>query len=73
MLGGLLGRSGSDGVEHLLELDVPGSTDRLFFSLHASGQIRLWELTTRRLLHTGTLLGPGVVEAYRPTIARLSS
>lgn len=46
MLGGLFGRGGGQAVRQLLELRC--MERRLLCAIHEGGQLRLWDLPTRR-------------------------
>lgn len=73
VLGAVFGGRAPQGVAHLLEVEVPGSSDRLLAAVHANGGLRLWELSSRKLLHQGDLVIPAQQATHAPALARLSS
>ncbi|KAL4420612.1 hypothetical protein ABPG75_010268 [Micractinium tetrahymenae] len=70
MLGGLFGRTGGQAVCQLAELRH--MEHRLLCAIHEGGQLRLWDLPTRRLVHTADLLPAHLHGGWVPALARLT-
>ncbi|EFN52609.1 hypothetical protein CHLNCDRAFT_138668 [Chlorella variabilis] len=71
MLGGFFGRPTGQAVRQLLELRFMDR--RLLAAIHEGGQLRLWDLPTRRLVHSADLLPASMSGEWVPTLARLTA
>lgn len=67
-LGGLLGKPKAQPVEQLAELHCMGRP--FLCSIHAGSVVRVWDLESRRMLHSAELLPPQEGAAYKATLAR---
>jgi len=70
LISGFFNRGKSQDVEQLVELRF---MDKSFLcSLHCGGVLRLWDLTTKKMVHSCDLIPPEEAAAHKATLARVA-
>jgi WD40 repeat protein len=70
LISGFFNRGKSQDVEQLIEIRF---MDKSFLcSLHCGGVLRLWDLTTKKLVHSCDLIPPEEAAAHKATLARVA-